>query len=254
MMFESHSKVDVSELQKTAYFSRFAAAHLNAFRPHLRIGETLGKGPGIWRNIAEHCLVAGAFADLLADELQLSSSDKSDVVAAAILHDWHKKHELSAQSKYAAEGTLSEHKLSLIQEHARAELRELGIPERVIRLSHANLPNTVEGPQTLPEKILWYVDAMLSHTEPVPIKQRFSDLERGWDGVREDPARAQRNLAFSSLYTDRYRGKPLYSLQQELGLTISQELADRLNYHGDIEQLPLALKEKLQERIATQAL
>ena len=61
----------VFDRKKTAYCAEFAVAHLSAFRPHYKRGEILGKGPEVWRNVSEHCLVAGIFADILAEKLHL---------------------------------------------------------------------------------------------------------------------------------------------------------------------------------------
>lgn len=234
---------------KTAYFADFAKSHLSAFRPHYKQGETLGKGPEVWRNVSEHCLVAGVFADILADELHLATDQKSNVVKAALAHDWFKKHESMAQRAASENGTLSIQTLSEIKERDSQALQEMGVPRDIISLTGANVPETPEGPQELPGKIIWYVDAMLSNTEPVPIRQRFDDLERGWDGTKEDPVRAERNIAFSNLYEDQYGGKTLYDVQRELGDKISAEFAQIIGYQGEASQLPLFLKEKLTERI-----
>lgn len=239
--------------KKTAYFSDFAKSHLSAFRPHYRQGETLGKKPEVWRNVSEHCLVAGAFADILADELHLSADQKTIVVKAAILHDWFKKHESIAQRAASREGTLSLQILSEIKERDSLALQKMGIPQNIIALTGANVPKTPEGPQALPEKIMWYVDAMLSNTEPVPTRQRFDDLERGWDGTKEDSVRAERNNAFSNLYRVQYGGKSLYEVQRELGDRISAEFAQLMGYWGEASQLPFFLKEKLVERISSKA-
>lgn len=235
--------------QKTAYFADFAKSHLSAFRPHYKQGETLGKGPEVWRNVSEHCLVAGVFADILAEELSLPADQKSTVVKAAIMHDWFKKHESMAQRTASKEDTLSLQTLSEIKARDGQVLQKMGVSQDIIALTGVNVPETPEGPQGFPEKIIWYVDAMLSNTEPVPIRQRFDDLERGWDGAKEDPARAERNNAFSNLYREQYGGKSLYDVQRELGDRIGTEFSQLMGYHGEVSQLPLFLKEKLAERI-----
>lgn len=238
---------------KTAYFAGFARSHLSAFRPHYRQGETLGKGSEVWRNVAEHCLVAGVFADILADELHLPAGQRDTVVTAAIMHDWFKKHESIGQRAANEDGTLSLQTLSEIKARDSQALQKMGVSQEIITLIGANVPDTPEGPQRLPEKIIWYVDAMLSNTEPAPIQQRFDDLERGWDGGKEDPTRAERNNAFSSLYREQYGGKSLYEVQRKLGDKIGAEFAQIMGYQGEVSQLPLFLKEKLMERINAKA-
>ena len=252
-MTEIVTSIQDFDRRKTAYFAGFAQSHSSAFRPHYRQGETLGKGPEVWRNVSEHCLVAGVFADILADELHLSVDQKVTVVKAAIMHDWFKKHESTAQRAANEEGKLSLSILSGIKEDDSQKLLAMGVPQDIVNLTGANDPETQDGPQTLPEKIIWYVDAMLSNTEPVPIRQRFDDLERGWDGTKEDPARAERNNAFSNLYSEKYSGKSLYDVQRELGDKIGAEFAQLMGYQGEASQLPHALKNKLRERINSNA-
>ena len=238
---------------KTAYFSDFAKSHLSAFRPHYRQGETLGKRPEVWRNVSEHCLVAGVLADILADELYLPEDQKSVVVKAAIMHDWFKKHELTTQQAASKEGTLSLQTIAEIKEKNDQALQAMGVPPDIIALTGVNTPETPAGPQRLSEKIIWYVDAILLNTELMPIEQRFDDSERGWDGTKEDPVRAVRNNAFSNLYRAQYGGKSLYEVQRALGGKIGAEFAQRMGYQGDISQLPLFLREKLVERIKSKA-
>lgn len=240
--------------KKTAYFTDFAISHLSAFRPHYKRDEILGKKPEIWRNVSEHCLVAGVFADILADELQLSTVQKDKVVKAMLMHDWFKEHESKTQQDASKQGMLSSLKLAEIEAKERQILHEMGVPQDIIDLMEANIPKTIAGPQGLPEKIIWYVDAMLLGTEPVSIQQRFDDTERGWDGTKEDPNRAERNKAFSDLFKDQYGGKSLYDIQRQLGNKIGAEFAQIIKYQGEISQLPLFLKEKLVERINNKAI
>lgn len=237
------------DIRKTKFFSKFAASHLSAFRPHRSQGETLGKGPEVWRNVSEHCLVAGVFADVLAEELGLSADQRDRVVKAAILHDWFKKHEAIAQRAEKESGELSLHTLNRIKEADTMALKVMGVSQDLVDLMGANVPETVEGPQSVSGKIIWYVDAMLSNTDAVSIRQRFDDLERGWDGAKEDSLRAERNKAFSDLYRERYGGRSLYDVQRELGDKIGAEFAQIMGYQGELDQLPLFLKGKVIERI-----
>lgn len=231
------------------YFEKFRKQHLGTFRPHYERGETAGEGQNIWQNVAEHCLVAGIFADILSDLLGLSKITKDKVVEAAILHDWYKKHESLAIQTAMNEGKISLEVISEIKGKDAQLLREMGINEEIISLTDANTPKTADGPQTIPEKIIWYVDAMLSNTEVVPISQRFDNLERGWDGKKQDPVRAQRNNGISNLYRKKFGGKSMYDVQRELGDKIGKEFAEIMRYDGEIGLLPLFLGEKLKTLI-----
>lgn len=251
-MDQIENPVTSYEKARTAYFGDFAQSHLSAFRPHYKHGETLGskKNPETWRNVSEHCLVAGVFADILADELHLPVDQKELVIKAVIVHDWYKKHEVIAQQTARKEGTLSLVALFKIKAEDSQILQTMGVPQDIITLAGANIPETAEGPETLIEKIVWYVDAMLSNTNPVSIQQRFDDLERGWDGIKEDAIRAERNIVFSDLYREKYNGRSLYDVQRALGDKIGAEFVQLMEYQGEVAQLPFFLKEKLDERIA----
>ena len=229
------------ETKKTRYCSRFALLHKSSFYPHYKFGETLGKKQS-WRNVGQHCLVAGIFAEILADALRVPSSDKNIIVEAAIIHDWYKKHEAIAQDGLRKQNKLTLQDLDDIKEMDKKALEDFGMHSEVIYLSGANVPESEAGPQTLSQKIIWYVDAMLSNTEPMPIKERFKNLERGWDGTKEDCLRASRNNLFSELFRPKYNGKSIYELQIELADIIGEEFAKIMNYEGASDDLPLYLK------------
>ncbi|MFH1292371.1 MAG: hypothetical protein ABIH87_04225 [bacterium] len=246
-------QVDISsdfETKKTNYFARFAYSHFDSLQPHEK-GEVLGhKGDlEIWRNVSEHCLVASVFADILAEELGLEKEQREAVVEAAMLHDWFKKYEVKAMGVVEKEGKLDLRKMEEIKREDQRLLQEMGIPEDIINLAGANIPETTQGPKTLSEKIIWYVDAMLSDTEPVSIAKRFKDLKMGWDGQKENPERARRNAVFSDLYKERYDDKSLFEVQQEVGEKIGTEFKRLLNYTGEVDDLPFFLKEILIEKI-----
>lgn len=237
------------ERKRIYYFSEFKKQHIDSFLPHYERGETAGEGPDIWQNVSQHCLAAGIFASILCDLLRISKVTKNKIVEAAILHDWYKKHESLALQAAMNEGTISLEVISEIKGKDAQLLREMGVNEEVISLTDANTPKTVDGPQTIPEKIIWYVDAMLSNTEAVPIRQRLDNLERGWDGRKQDPVRAQRNNVTSNLYREKFRGKSMYDVQRELGDKIGAEFTRIMRYDGEISLLPLFLGEKLKNLI-----
>jgi len=185
---------------KTKFFSDFAMNHAAMFRPHFLRGGTLASGfeekssRDIWRNVAEHCLVEAALTDVLAEELKLPDDVRRTVVSAAILHDWYKKREKEQTTQAKADGTYSTATPDEIEARGDAELRnDFKIDPTIIELTHSNVPPTPAGPDTLEKKILWYADHILSNTDVVRIEDRFIDLERGWDGTKEDPRRAEFN-------------------------------------------------------------
>ena len=246
--FENKIEETEFEIKRRNYCQQFALSHMSAFRPHYKKGETLGKKEGVWRNVSEHCLAAGVLADILAEELRVPAEERKKVVTAMILHDWYKKHEVQMQNKSMSVETMNE-----VGEKEEAELLRLGIPDEIMRLMHANMPISADGPQTTAEKIIWYVDAMLSNTEPVPIRERFDNLERGWDGSKEDPGRAWRNRAFSDMFKSRYGGQSLYDVQRQLGDRIGAEFSEAISYTGNPSELPVLLREKFVKKVMRKA-
>lgn len=232
--------IDVDfDRKKTAYCAKFAVLHTSVFRPHYKEGQTLGKGPDVWRNVSEHCLVAGIFADILAEGLNLPPDQRKRAVDATLLHDWYKKHEQMAQKAATDSGTLSLQTFDEIRDKDYQRLRELGVDEATVQLTGSDVPEDASGPQDFERKIVWYVDAMLSGTEPVRIGQRFDDLKRGWDGATENPERAKRNMDFSDAYKQKYDSKSLYDVQIELGDRIGSEFSRAMGFTGDPVDFPL---------------
>lgn len=227
------------------------------FRPAFEVGDTLAKTGAdkssreIWRNVSEHCLAEAVLTDVLAEELKLPNDERHTIVSAAILHDWYKKHEQVGMRVAKQAGTYSLATLDVLTAESHTILRDqFHIPEEVIELSSSNVSPTADGPQSLDAKVLWYVDAILTGTDVVRIPDRFDDLERGWTGKEVSEARATANLAFSDAYKEQYAGRSLYEVQRQLGQSIGRELADRVGYTGNPDDLPLYLKEKIEARIA----
>lgn len=238
---------------KTDYFAAFAISHLNALRPHYKTGETLGRHPGRLRNVSQHSLAAGGIAKLLCEMFGLPEEEKNPVVDGALLHDWDKKREIFAIDSALKRDELSLDLLDEIKRDQDEKLRRMGISEEVIMLTQANTPETVDGPQTLAEKIVWFADAMLWDTEATPLNERFNGQIPKWDDSEETLRRKARNHQRSELFRERYAGKSLHELQLELGEKIGKEFAERMGYQGEINELPLYLRDKMEERILQQS-
>lgn len=231
------------------YLTRIALSHLSACRV-LRRGRLLGRktDPTVWRNAGEHALVAGAFAQLVAEQLRLPSNRVQLVTTAALLHDWFKQEEVRAR-RAAGPGASLAHVVAAVKEEDQRQLQALGYSAELVQLTDANLPKDVNGPQTDEERILWYVDAMLNDTDPIPIDERFDALEN-------HPTRGTANRAFSASYTFVLAGRSLnlYDLQRHLGQVVGTELARRIGYTGPIRALPLHLRDLFWHRVAEEPL
>lgn len=247
-------KKDLSDAakQKRTYFAAFARAHASSFRPHWKEGDTLGRSPDRWRNVSEHCLVEGVLADVLAHELRLPPHEREALVSAALMHDWFKKREVTAQRAAERGGTPLLEAYEKAHREDAERLRSLGVPEHISRITDAIICTDRSGPQTLVEKAMWYADAILSSTEPMKLRRRFDDLERGWDGAKDDPARAARNRTFSDSFKPRYGGTSLFDVQREIAGRVEPELAQTAGFMGQPDEFPEYLKQKIEERIMSQ--
>ena len=229
---------------KTQFYSNFAVAYHSAFRPHFRRGGTLGKKRDAWRNVAEHCLVAGVLAKHLAKLMGLSAVQIKNVTYAAILHDWNKKHETLMRKQSVSMASLR----SLLMQMRDADqqiLLQMGYSQAIVRLAGANVPADQDGPQTDEEKIVWYVDAMLTDTQPSRISDRFDELER-------HPLRGKSNIEFSNSFVEVY-GISLYDLQRRIATKVESYIASRIGFTGIPEELPFALEEIVKAKISNHA-
>lgn len=204
---------------------------------------------GVWRNVSrEHCLPAGIYGDILCELLDINGKKRRNVVEALLIHDWDKPRATLTTRRQQQEETFSYQAHEATEALSAKDLSTMGINKEIVELVDEITPSTEDGPLTLEGKIVWFVDAMLSNSEPVPIRQRFSDLLRGWDGEKEDPRRAARSQALDNAYKEKFP-KGIFAVQVEIGQRISGEFAQMIGFDGDPELLPLYLKRHFEKRI-----
>lgn len=222
---------DPEAIRKTKYFSSFALAHLSEMRI-LRKGGVLGKENKGWRNISEHCLAEAVGADILAEHL---GANRKKIVDAAIVHDWYKRHEVEAMKEL---GGAAGHKKTSAEDEVL--LRELGVPEDIIRLAHVNIPDSIDpsylAKRTTEEKILHYVDL-------ITLGSDFTSYENRLTEASKDP----RIVEFCDSYKDKYGGLNLLDVQWKLAAEEQLEFEKALGIEsGTLAQF---IKENLKERI-----
>ncbi len=226
--FEINNK---ENLAKTKYFSDFAVKHLSEMKI-LKKGGILGKENKDWRNISEHCLAEAVGADILAEDL---GADRKKVVRAVLIHDWYKRREVEAMKKI---GGVLGHKQASVEDEWL--LREYGIDEEIIKLSHSNIPDSADSiylkNRSLEEKIIHYIDMATSDSDFMDFNERLDIVEK--KKTAKD---------FSESYREKYNGKALNELQREISTMEQEEFEKTLN----IQQGTLIdfIKEKLEERI-----
>ena len=217
--------------RKTWYFSKFAVDHLSEMH-FLKRGGVLGKGNESWRNISEHCLAEAVAADILAEAL---GADRGKVSTAAILHDWFKRREIEAMRELGGakgyEATAGEDE---------SLLREQGVPDEIVRLAHANVPDSADqtylAQRALEERILHFADLITVNSEWLPFREKLLIA-----------ARQKSTVEFSESMRKRFGGKSILELQDELGADEEREFEMRIGLQAG--ELVDFLRRKLEERI-----
>jgi len=219
------------ESAKTRYFSDFALKHFGEMRI-LKKGGVLGKDNAEWRNVSEHCLVEAVGADILCEYL---GADKEAVVTAVLLHDWHKRKEVEEMKKSG-----------VVEGYVRAAeendelLRRYGLPDQIIKLTHANIPESNDpeylSNRTLEEKIIHFVDMITSDSQFIDFQTRLEDVEK-----------QELTVQFIESFRKKYGGHHLNEIQREAATMEQEEFERILNIQSNT--LVHFIQEKLGERI-----
>lgn len=219
--------------KRAFYFSNFALRHFREMRI-LTKGGVLGRGNEGWRNVAEHCLVEAVGADILAEALGVSPER---VVSAALLHDWYKRREVEAMKQIG--GGRGYEKTT--REDDRL-LREYGISDEVIRIAHANIPESADAEylarRPIEEKIMHFLDLVTSGTEFIDVDTRTRVAEQ-----------KKHMVEFSESFRSRYEGRTLHEVQREVTALEQREFEQEIGLeYGTLLDF---LKSKLDERIVS---
>lgn len=217
--------------KRTRYFDAFIRQHLSEARI-LRRGGVLGKEHRDWRNVSEHCLVEAVAADILAEHL---GANREVLVRAALLHDWYKPQEVRAIKERGRTG------YDAVSAEDEQLLAENGVPENVIALTRAVLPESIDqdylARRTLEERIMHYIDAM---TNGFKLEEDFAIRNAV---VRQKPGQVE----WSDSFKDRFGGKSLFDVQAMLVEEEQEAFEQALGLEP--KTLIRFIKEKLRERI-----
>ncbi len=203
-----------TDLTKTMYFSKFAMGHRDAMRL-LQQGKVLGAESEGWRNIAEHCLLAGVMAYKLGQLVNLPQKNLEEVTNAALTHDWNKRLEKEA-AKISAEKTESGQMVVSYDPKmvAKQEENKKGLS----RVTGADW-NDIETWGT-EEKILRYIDSCLGttkegHAQFQPWRDRLADL-------------AKRHPVINKEQGERMYGMPLYDKLAKVTECVERDLFEEV--------------------------
>lgn len=128
-----------------------------------------------WRNVAEHCVVQLAVAEVLSDLLQLTPEEKMRFCTAAAVHDWEKRLEKKKIDDPAA-ATL----------HAQQFLDVLAVDQRLIDATGlASMSAILKGEEPpFLEKLQWYLDDICGNrtidgktvSDILPLEERIAEV------------------------------------------------------------------------------
>jgi hypothetical protein len=206
MSIESSPKGNNENLKKTEYFASLGMGNLEAMRLLKRYGlmrtSNEPKGREAWgmlegqprgfRNIAEHCLVVGAVADVFlgkfAEQGYLTLEERAMGVKAAIIHDLTKRKELEFTKGVSEKKTI----LLLPDEQERLKesfLQEFGISDKDRQALHLSRlagggffdldpaeVHPLESPQSIIEWTVALSDWMVAHTSVVSVEKRIEEI------------------------------------------------------------------------------
>lgn len=202
--------------------------------PEMRLlfrGGKLWKRDG-WRNVAEHCLVQAAAAQVLASLLRLPKADAEKLVNTAACHDWAKRLTIKPQEFVADE-----------RWRAQELQSRVGLDPSLL---HATGPEflevaLVQRTSTFLQHLQFYLDDICKGSEIVRFLERVAEVEARRQDLNEDLELARR---LGGRYWDKER---------ELGQAVELEICTRLRnqdiYLDSPDEVPALLLRELKARI-----
>ena len=200
-----------AEREKTGYFSGFALSHMDAMRV-LKRGKVLGPESEGWRNIAEHCLLAGVTAHSIGTLVGLKGDDLKEITHVALTHDWDKrlqKESLHEPTKRTQEGLVM----------GAADTKKVDQLERAREGIDRVTGHDLRDFDTwgVKEKIMRWVDSCLG--TKTDGRAFLQDWHQRFDALKKRNPETNINVG-----KDLYGGKPLYDVQEEITGAVEKEL------------------------------
>lgn len=215
--------------EKTKYFQRKTLSHIAEMRNAKKAG-LFPKKEG-WRNVIEHMVVEAEAADVLAEALGLSETERNKLYRAALSHDVYKRKERELAQEKGPSGYDEAAKLQ------SEWLRNHGYSEDVVELTESVGHTSLVHFQNLDQvdtikKIMHYVDDITLNNDIVLLDQRMDTLET-------NPRYEELNLQGIAIF-----GRPYFTVQREISKKIEREFAQKLGLE-DPTQLPLWIRDKI---------
>src|SRR3989338_2609896 len=153
------------------YFDDAAQRYMPQMRLLFRGGQ-LKKKEG-WRNVAEHCVMQLAAAEMLAELLHLSEEEKKKLCSVAAVHDWRKRIDVGNRKMNKLECEEREaprSALTLLEEHAQQFVQSVNPDPDLMSATGPNflVRALVDKKATFPEKLQFYLDDICGDREIIP--------------------------------------------------------------------------------------
>lgn len=238
---EGQMHLGAAEMQILAqrkYFDDLAQRYLPQMRLLFRGGKLWKNAPDTfksetgWRNVAEHCLVQIAMAEILSEVLELSDEDSMKLANTAAVHDWSKRYDRKPE-EFRVEERVAVEKYLAAANPDPALMHATGVDFIASAL--------IDKDATLLQKIMFYLDDLCRGSEIVTLEARLSELE-----ARRQDLNAREDLI-------QKLGGKYWDKERELAFSVQEEIYQLLKIKGinlnTPDDIPEFLKQEIGKRI-----
>ncbi len=219
-----------------------------------------------WRNVSEHCIVEATRAEVFAEKLGLSEDVKKDLITAAALHDFYKKHEIE---KAAEEGLTFEDMINAAKE-ADKILKKNKFSDRVVRLAGSMAVVSLHETKKILEKdslseediaflILHYIDDYTKGSDwVIPAEEtenqgKINDLDRRIGVIASNP----NYRLINEQGRQHFGGEGSYEAQLRIGHLVEEKLAILMSQTGNLsiepKDLPFFIDQEIMCKIESES-
>jgi hypothetical protein len=163
-----------------------------------------GKLTGDWANVARHCLIQAAAAEVMADLLGIDEQAKRRLVSTAAAHDWKKRLERQPEDFSLEERDRATSFLEIA--NLDAALMAATTPPFLLQAD--------AGRATFLQLLQFYIDDIAQNDEIVPIDTRIDEAERR--NPNPDPTISEQ------------LGRPYWEVERQLGHQVERMLFEIL--------------------------
>ena len=238
----------LEQKNRTRYVQDLSLRYLNEMRLLFRGGKLTKKDK--WRNVAEHCVVQLATAEVLADLLGLSPRDRQKLCSVAAVHDWRKRIEKKKIQDPDSADTYALRFLPAVDPDP--ELMEATGPKFIERVLRGDMLSFLQ-------KLQCYLDDICGEreeentlvTDIMPLGDRIAEVS----GRNPHPENEEEYASLKALLAE--KGKDYWTVEldftKEVELEIWKRLGGEARGIARPEDVPIFLRSELQRRMGSSA-